>query len=451
MDYRARTGAGSQIVPLTVDAPYFNSYWLYQITVWTIYRVWGTAGLVASHYLAAIVAYALVASQAVKRAGGISPWLAPLLLIGLFGNYWEVRPHVVSWLFLALLLGLLDRRDTRWIWISPVLMLVWANAHSLFILGWVAIAAHAVEVFRLGKAGAHRRFWFAAALSLAAPLANPYGWQGICVPFQQWQNLQTGSAFKSAEFGIHEHLSPFSLFRYFAATGEFRLVQPVLAMHLFTALAALTLLISIRRVCLREWLLVGLFGYVYSLAEKNFGYFLIAAFPIVAGHLDGLASRQTAGRSAQLIRALPAATAALAAAGTWWVLSGNYFEYLKSPMRTGHRFNPDFLPVGAAAFINAAGLPSGARILNNLDAGGYLAFATRRDVFIDGSLESIPGMFYREYARSKDLRELPSFLARWRPDAVVIPYSDIPPNGSRTSIGIRNGASPISMLATPSI
>src|SRR4029079_15512428 len=114
-------------------------------------------------------------------------------------------PHLASWVLLSLVLLALE---TGTYWALPLLMLVWVNTHSLFVLGPVAISAYvAAELFR-GKEADRRLLLWAAAAVLAC-LVNPWGLNGLLFPLAQLAELHGSSPFKAAVTGIGEFRSPY--------------------------------------------------------------------------------------------------------------------------------------------------------------------------------------------------------------------------------------------------
>jgi hypothetical protein len=91
----------------------------------------------------------------------------------------------------------------------------------------------------------------------------------------------------------------------------------------------------------------------------------------------------------------------------------------------GHDFNPHTLPVRAAEFLNRPDIPEG-RLLNALHDGGYLGFATRRRVFIDGRLELGGSEFYRAHLASVHPEVLGRTILAHDIRLAVVPYGDIP-------------------------
>ena len=102
-------------------------------------------------------------------------WLPAVIVFS--GRLCE-RPELFSLLFLAGFLVVLGRaaERPRWLWLLPLLQLLWVNCHGFFVMGPLLIAAYAVELLyqrlRYGNTGAPglaRTFAYAggAAWSLA--------------------------------------------------------------------------------------------------------------------------------------------------------------------------------------------------------------------------------------------------------------------------------------------
>ncbi|MEI6150528.1 MAG: hypothetical protein WCS01_15620, partial [bacterium] len=119
------------------NRPYIDLYWLYQVFLWLLFRVGGTAALAASTIGLTFAACGLLLWRCRER-GGISGWCAPVLLLFVLGNLWEIRPHIVSWILLGAMLLAFEtyqRGRRRALWALPAIMLLWVNCHAMFILG----------------------------------------------------------------------------------------------------------------------------------------------------------------------------------------------------------------------------------------------------------------------------------------------------------------------------
>src|SRR6185369_3026158 len=142
--------------------PWFAWEWLADVATGSIHRTLGLKS-VALFYAAAISAGVWLWFRLHWALGGnflIACAMAPLLL-STCNIHWLARPHVLGWLLLLAVVWWCERRGP--LWILAVLMVVWANVHASFFLGAVVVAVYGL--------------WTPAAVALAAPLLNPYGWR----------------------------------------------------------------------------------------------------------------------------------------------------------------------------------------------------------------------------------------------------------------------------------
>ena len=393
--------------------PYLDLQWLWQAGMFGAYRALGTAGIVALNLLLTLGAMTLLALRSLRREGTVSPWLPVWLLVFAGANLWEVRPHAASWLLLGAVLLCLER---RWIWALPPLMAVWVNVHSLYVLGLVVIALHA-GVAWVKERQAPRPLLLAATIALLACCLNPFGPQALLYPLRQLWEISGSSLYNRPDLGVVEFQSPWSLFEY-TANGALVLVQPILFIHLGAALTVLAIFLGYRRLDIVDWIVIAAFGFLLWQAEKNFGYFAVAAGPAV---IAGLSARPGSKRWGTI---LDGTMVALSLVLALQIRSGWLYAQQRLPHRLGHGFNQNFLPVRACAFLNAR-VPEG-RLLNTWDEGGFVAFATRRKTFIDARTEVMGEEFFGSYRRLLDAGTLPFELPRWDPKIVLAPLAEVP-------------------------
>jgi hypothetical protein len=401
--------------PLTwtrTDTPYVDLLWGWHVLLWVLHRWGGTLPLVLTGIVLTLATYALLVHRVRRQDPELLALCAPALLLFGLGNLWELRPHLASWVFLNLVLLALETRTYRAL---PLVMLLWVNTHSLFVLGPVAMGAHVAAELLRGRE-ADRRLLLWAGLALAACLVNPWGIHGFLFPLEQLAELQGSSPFKAAVTGIAEFRSPYR-WSSFTPEGSLVLLQPLLFMHLYAALAVVGMIAAAwrRKVRLAEGLLFVLFFYVWWSGQKNFGYLVVATFPVVLRGWGVLVP----GRP----RAMAAATVAASALTCCLFLNGFVFAQERVPHRFGHTFNAQMLPVRACAFLKEE-VPPG-RLMNTLGDGGYVEFATGLPVFIDGRNEVIGPAFFAEYQRMQGVEGFARALARWQPEIVLVPFNQV--------------------------
>ena len=144
--------------------------------------------------VAAVVALALMALAGITFAY-LRPRAGPIALLAAFASlflvlqpFYLARPHVIAWIFLAGWMASLlasrgkDRPPSWWL---PPLMLVWANVHASFLIGFIVAGAIGLDDCIEHRWKPERVLrWAAFGLaSLLVTLINPSGIHGLIYPF----------------------------------------------------------------------------------------------------------------------------------------------------------------------------------------------------------------------------------------------------------------------------
>ena len=167
--------------------PWVAFEWLSQIVYATAFDAAGYAGLAAVVSLALVALHLIVFLFLHRRVGPIAMLVAFVAMDAILVTFVLARPHVLVWPVAALWTAvLLDRRDQG----RPpplalaLLMILWANLHGSFILGFVIAGAVALDA--LIAAQWHRRAftgWLLfGLLALGAALVNANGIAGFLHP-----------------------------------------------------------------------------------------------------------------------------------------------------------------------------------------------------------------------------------------------------------------------------
>ncbi len=409
------------------DHAYVDTSWGYQVVLALLERGFGAAGLVLFHAALVIVMLLLVYRSA--RLGPAEPqtlvWL--LGLGGLAAELrYQVRPELLSYALLALVLHLLHRHAAGKLsplWLLPPLFLLWANMHSLFALGWIALGCFAVGL-ALRDRRLDRRLLGWSAASLIAPLVNPYGWRGVVFPLTLATRFEEANPFNET---IGEFRSPFEL----GLSEQFPFYPrlPIFSFRLLFVLALVALIPLLRR---RRWapaLLWLPFAYLSWSMVRNMPLLVVACLPATAWglSLERIAAGLGCGPALRL-RLTRLASAVLAAACLLLALRVYHDAYYiahRRQDRFGIGWNELSLPVGAADYAGRAGLDG--RVLNHLNFGGYLIWSRGQPVFIDGRLEVIGEEFFDVYRGIlADAGALESAVALYDIRWSVFPYGVAP-------------------------
>jgi hypothetical protein len=356
------TYLGGPAYPAEPSVRYFNltHEWLAEVFFYPVYLTAGFGGVVLFRALILMTACAASGLMVWRRTSrfyasvlsGIAP--AAVLYLGATD-----RPHLFTYLFVALFLVILDAGGP--LWLLPVLSIVWANCHGGFVLGWVLVGAFCAAALycRLrGKPPAgERQLWFWGVASILVSLLNPNG-LGVITTILQYHRSQMLSVI-----------------------AEWRptVLWPPGGFVVLLVAGALVLLWTRGRARPVDLMLFALFGVAGVYAVRNI--FLIGLFApvVIATYLPW--------KSRPLPAAVEFAIAALiVGAGLARIAAGGAFQfYVFDVVR----------PAGAAEFLLQHRITG--RIYNNLEHGGYLMWRLwpNNQMFVDGRL--LNETVYRDY------------------------------------------------------
>jgi len=372
--------------------------WLVEAPMYAVYRTFGPGGL--NLWTAAMVTLAFVFLWQTLSGGVFLRALATILAATVSGVYWAARPYLVTFLLAAIYLWILesyrwrsknDPNASRRLWLLPVLMVIWANSHGGFAIGFILLGVYGISeavgcLFDFFKrpdlpaestsanskpaASAHSskliRLSIIGILMALAVCLNPYGPVMLAYPFKTVSIGALGAY-------IQEWQSP---------DFHQRTAQPFIWLLLLTFGAAG---LSRKRLALSDFLLVGGFAYLSLLAWRNVALFALAAPPVLtrqaAPALEAL-KRRIGWRSAPIVPRRKQATLN-------WILFGlvALAALLKAttalPLETNRAEIRQTMPVDAVAFIKKSTPPG--RLFNSYNWGGYLLWELPEyPVFMDG-------------------------------------------------------------------
>lgn len=163
--------------------PWVNHEWLTEVIFFLIYTAMDSTGILAFKFLLGLGVIHLMSQLYLARERNMTVYLIHfLMLIPVMASGFMTRPHLMTFLFLTLLMVILqkyyDGSDRAILW-APPLMAVWVNCHGGVLAGMGLLGVvTGVEIVRtLAKKGAHgKRLATVYALSLLAVMLNPYGY-----------------------------------------------------------------------------------------------------------------------------------------------------------------------------------------------------------------------------------------------------------------------------------
>lgn len=90
------------------DHPYVDLQWLFQLLMYGLLQLGGTAAIVQGTTVLTLAFAALLLVRAWRRDGRLARSSIVLLLLFLLGNLWEAWPHLLSWILGSLVLLVLE-------------------------------------------------------------------------------------------------------------------------------------------------------------------------------------------------------------------------------------------------------------------------------------------------------------------------------------------------------
>ena len=407
--------------------------WLVEVPMYFLYQILGPGGL--NLWTALMVMLTFMFVWLTISGGVFLKGFVIILAAAVSGVYWAARPYLVTFLFTALFLWILE--EYRWnrsyqnspltlatgsnpryltnihLWWLPILMVIWVNSHGGFAIGFILLGIYILdqlvhEIPNISKFKIQNlkfaRLLFIGFLMILAVCVNPYGTEMLGYPFK------TMSIGALQEF-IQEWQSP---------NFHLRSAQPFIWLWIFTFAAVG---ISRRRLALTDFLLVASFSYMSLLAWRNVALFALVSPVVLTRHAEPvvaalrqkfgniLSSNISPSRRLNLLNWILLVVLALAVA----VKTGIDF-----PQSANQRVFRETLPVDAVAFIKAES-PAG-RLFNSYNWGGYLLWELPEyPVFIDGRTDLYDGEIIDQWLQVVRAEEgWQQVLDRWKIHLVLV-------------------------------
>lgn len=365
-----------------------------------------------------MAALALFFSVAAERIGLGAAALLAIPIIPLFAERTEVRPEVLTSLFIGLFLWLLvrfwrDEQKRKSLWFLPLLMLLWVNTHIYFFLGFAVAGTFLGEYLVRRDWSRFTYLLLVFGATLFAALINPFGVSGVLAPF---------TIFKNYGYDLMENKSLFFLQRLGIHEPNFLIFEIVFGILLLGFVVAA--LKGYRKVPFSFVLLGAGFSAMAWFSIRNFTLFGLVALPLSAYALSVIFSvdrLNPADRVRQKIAAgLLAFLLVASMSGEW----GRYFPYWREPGLGLESKNTT-----AADFLNNEKIQG--PIFNNYDIGGYLIYYLypAEKVFVDNRPEAYPVAFFKEtyIPMQEDESHWKEAEGWYRFNAIVFSYHDATP------------------------
>lgn len=386
--------------------------WLSQVAFAVSHQLLGLDGVILLTAIVISASILAVFRHSIHRSG--SPLIAlfvALLAAATTSLHWLPRPHVVTFLLLAVWIHNLEKLRTGEqinIYIFPLIMLFWANLHGGFIFGFLALAAYFAgwvwDRRRNQSAGETGRDVFLAGIfSLAASILTP----------DLWRNWEA----------VLNNRSAFILSRT-AETMPPDFSDPSIApFAILASLSAVFFLVHWRTASASQVFLLAGLGFMSLLMARNIPLFAIASAPMLTELIAKTLKRNpfwTKIEQRFAVFSIPNYRCTIPI--IFIALAILFFGYRRSQEKPIFQFNPQVFPVSAADWLMEHPLDGG--MFNEFNWGGYLLYRTwpRDLVFVDSQSDFYREPLMRDYETillaKNDWRDL---LGKYNVEWIIVP------------------------------
>ena len=389
--------------------------WLTQVILEGANRLAGLDGVILVTALLIAAAFTLVYADARRRSRMPLTALGIAILAALSSSlHWLPRPHVLTFLLLALWLAWLERvrrRETLSLWRFPVLMLIWVNAHGGFVFGMLAWLAYFggwiwEKLRQSADEQVGERLLLSGILSLVATFIAPSGWGN-------WQAVLSNNSRYIISRTVETMPPDFSQ----PGTWPFSLL---------IILTASVVIVTRKSQSASHIFLLAGFATLGLFMARNIPLFGIASTPILAEGIGNILKRARRWQSVEmnitvLERPLRGAVWPIVVGLAFAFFIGIRYQVRREAL---NHFNKRVFPVAAADWLTTH--PQPGNMFNEFNWGGYLLYRLwpEEKVFLDSQTDFYGEELVREYEHILTAQDgwqelLDTYSVGW----VILPHS----------------------------
>lgn len=382
-----------------------NHHWGSGVVFYLVHQTTGFNGLSLLVAVLSVITFWLFFEIARKWSNFYLAFLTAILLFPVIIYRTEIRPEAFSYLFLGIVLWLLNRFienknvSKSIFWLVP-LMLLWVNLHIYFFLGFALLAIYGIELFVSMIAFKDKKSFgklkiliLTGVFCLAAVFLNPHGINGVIAPLNINQNYGY-RVLENQSLVFLERVIGNPVIIYFKLAFGVLVLSWVILIITGIRNAKNEGRLNLRGVLRPEFttrlILSVMFGYLGWIMLRNVTIAALFFLPVIAGNLNwlsGLKNRLGMDGNNGRYYLIPGIIVLMIFIS---VLSPDYWEYRISGLGLFRGVE------GGADFFKQNGLKG--PIFNNYDVGGYLIYELypAEKVFVDNRPETYPEQFFKE-------------------------------------------------------
>ena len=397
-----------------VGEPWLYPGWLVEVPMYLIYKYFGPGGL--NIWTAVMVCLTFIFLWNAMSGGVFLRAFVLIFSAATAGIYWSARPQLITLLFAAIYIWILEgfrRRNAltnpRRLWWLPLLMILWANIHGGFIIGFLIWGVYFVDAIIRWKTGtitigSLKSLLIIGCLMFMGVMINPGGASMLEYPLKTVQ-------IKALQAYIQEWQSP---------NFHNLSVQPF-AWLILTTLGVVGA--SRRRIAFSDFLLSAGFIYMGLMAGRNIALFALVAPLVITRHAEPLIGQLSNRFNLKLTTS--ASRNKLYQVLNWLIIIilGIVVLFKVSTIIPNSINQQEFkkiLPVAAVEYLNIHQPPG--RIFNSYNWGGYLLFKLPDyPVFVDGRTDLYSDLIINEWINVIQAGDgWQAILDKWKINLILI-------------------------------
>lgn len=396
--------------------PFINHHWLSEVIFYLVFQMSSANGLLIFMTLTAVSAFSLLYFSALKKDNIFPITIASLLYFGVLFERTDLRPEIFSFLFLSIFIVILYKyreRFTKWIFLLPLIEIIWVNMHIYFFIGVIILGFFLLDLMVKNKANINCRqvklLVIIFALTLATTLINPNGLNGAFYPLKVFDNYG---------YAIEENQNIHFLWNYSQKTTILFFIASVFL--LFTSL-----ILTVKKTKFVDWLLCIFFTIFAISMIRNFPLFVFATFiPFVFGLsliFENLEKKLKKKNQDYLFLIKNIDFLIVFILIIWQTVQITNIKKIGFGLTAGAGKGADFFLKN-----NLKG-----PIFNNFDIGSYLDYRLypKEKVFVDGRPEAYPTSFFKEIyiPLQEDRKTFDLFAQKYNFNVIFLGYVDQTP------------------------
>ncbi|KKS33400.1 MAG: hypothetical protein UU95_C0033G0006 [Parcubacteria group bacterium GW2011_GWC2_42_12] len=257
------------------SSPFINHHWLSGVIFFLFFNLFGFSGLSFLYLVFMLIAFWLVFDLIRDKINPFAIFAISLIVIPIIASRAEVRPEVFTYLFVALFIWICFRYsegkiNQRWLWLLPVLQIIWINVHIGFVFGPFIIGVFLLTFLIQKDFSKVKNIGLILFTSCLALLANPAHIYGAIYPFNIFGEYSY-RVLENQSVGFLDNLSvgnPYTFYSY--------------------KILLVLVLLSYIIVAFINWRKLSLPFFIFSLVFGIMGWLAIRDFPLFG--LVGIAS-----------------------------------------------------------------------------------------------------------------------------------------------------------------